>query len=142
VRILPTMNEIPRKKVGPIDPVAASYFPKERKWQTNVERTFANQGWMIYHTWNSMRSNPGYPDLHMVLPGVASVFAELKTESGEITDNQERWLLALAWTGETVFVWRPSDGTEIADLIHDCHILSQQFGHSRELTKYAGGGSL
>lgn len=142
MKIDPNVTSIPKKNPNPIDVVAHDYFPKERKWQANVEQTFKGQGWMCYHTWNSMRSDPGYPDLHLVLPGVASVFAELKTENGELTDNQIRWLLALAWTGETVFVWRPSDGDEIRDLISDCHVLSRQFDRTRELTKNVGGDTI
>jgi hypothetical protein len=140
VKIERTTESIPHKNPSPVDIIANAYFPKEAPWQKNVETTFKQQDWLVYHTWRSERSEPGFPDLVMVLPGVSVVYAELKTETGVLTDEQEKWLLALAWTGETVFLWRPSDGDEIRDVIHDCHVLSQQFG--RRLTGTVGEGTV
>jgi hypothetical protein len=127
VKIDRTATFIPHKNPNPVDIIAHSYFSREALWQSNVETTFREQGWLVYHTHRSERSEPGFPDLVMVLPGVSVVYAELKTEKGKLTNDQEKWLLAMAWTGETVFLWRPSDGSEIRDIISDCHALSGQF---------------
>ena len=84
-------------------------------------------GWLTYHTHNSRRSEPGFPDLVMVRPP-RLIFAELKNEKGVVSDAQERWLLELGkvedWLYDfddlydaevvVVHVWRPAqwlDGT-------------------------------
>ena len=140
MRIDINFDRIPYKNPNPVDQVAHSYFPKERMWQSHVERSFATQGWLVYHTWNSQRSEAGFPDLVMVLPGVATIFAELKIETGKLTFDQEKWLLALAWSNEMVYLWRPSDASEIRDVIQDCHALSLNFG--RRLTEDVVGGKV
>lgn len=61
-----------------------------------------------YHTYDSRGSEPGYPDWHIVGPG-GSIFRELKTERGRLTDDQEKWLDALRSSGHDADVWRPSD---------------------------------
>ena len=64
-----------------------------------------------YHTWNSRRSEPGFPDEVIVLPRTGRlIVAELKSEKGRVSKNQQRWLDAFATIpGAEVFVWRPRD---------------------------------
>lgn len=80
-------------------------------------------GWLDYHTRDSRRSNPGFPDLVLV-KGYTLIFAELKTEKGRVSEAQQRWLDALRqlaepvvgeMTGHSIHVclWRPSDWDEI-----------------------------
>ena len=53
-------------------------------------------GWYhIYHTFDSRRSQVGFPDLTLVRDG-RLVFLELKTEKGKATAEQESWVAALA----------------------------------------------
>jgi len=64
-------------------------------------------GFLVYHTYDSRRSAKGFPDLCMVHPkSGALIFAELKSETGRVTVEQDRWLRALAFRG-VAFVWRP-----------------------------------
>lgn len=72
-------------------------------------------GWLDYHTFDSRRSEAGYPDRTMVRRG-RLVFAELKRERAAATPAQEAWLSKLRKVGGPVevYVWRPSswlDGT-------------------------------
>lgn len=60
-----------------------------------------------YHTHNSRRSEPGFPDLVIAGPG-GILFRELKTATGHITPEQDRWLALLAVSGDAG-VWRPAD---------------------------------
>jgi hypothetical protein len=77
--------------------------------------------WLVYHTYDSRRSNPGFPDLVMVKDH-RLLFVELKTKTGRVSTAQTQWLDALRavsnhWSivgGKTfgkveVYLWRPSD---------------------------------
>ena len=71
-------------------------------------------GWTTYHTYDSRRSRQGFPDLVMVKRG-RLIFAEIKSEKGRLSDEQEIWQGKLAEVefysrgNVTVRVWRPSD---------------------------------
>ena len=60
-----------------------------------------------YHTFNSRKSEPGFPDEVIVLPR-RLIVAELKSERGRVTPDQRRWLDAFGSLcfGE-VYLWRP-----------------------------------
>lgn len=65
-------------------------------------------GLMAYHTHDSRRSEPGFPDL--VIAGAnGQLFRELKTERGRVSKPQEAWLARLAEGKADAAVWRPSD---------------------------------
>lgn len=68
-------------------------------------------GWRrIYHTHDSRRSEPGFPDLVLLHPGQKRiVFAELKTATGKTSAAQEEWIADLAAAGAEVYLWRPAD---------------------------------
>ena len=68
-------------------------------------------GWLAYHTHDSRRSQPGFPDLAMVR-GERLVFSELKSAGGHLTSDQVRWLDALRATVKPeVYIWRPGHWT-------------------------------
>lgn len=67
-----------------------------------------------YHTHDSRRSEPGFPDLVMLRlpkPGRTGrlVFVELKREDGRLSEAQTAWLIGLKMVGADVHVFRPSD---------------------------------
>ncbi len=95
----------------------------ERDFQNRVVELARLRRWLVYHTHDSRRSDPGFPDLVMVRGGVL-VFAELKSVRGRTTADQREWLAELrsvqATTGMPgsyevvkVHVWRPADWPEI-----------------------------
>lgn len=63
---------------------------------------------LYYHTYDSRRSNPGFPDLVIAGPN-GVMYRELKSARGKVTDDQFRWLRALELSGQDVAVWRPVD---------------------------------
>ena len=73
-------------------------------------------GWRWYHTHDSRKSPPGFPDLVLVR-GDRLIFAELKTQRGRLTVDQVSWLAELQATCAEVFVWRPSDLPQIAAIL-------------------------
>lgn len=71
--------------------------------------------WRCYHTHDSRRSQAGFPDLTMVR-GYTIIFAELKSETGKVSDDQYGWLDDLGDVQNVtehvkVRVWRPNDWT-------------------------------
>ena len=76
------------------------------------------RGWLVYHTHDSRRSAPGFPDLVLTRPG-RLIFAEIKTARGKLTAAQETWLDLLRHSvpGVEIFVWRPGDWAAIQDAL-------------------------
>lgn len=82
----------------------------EENLQTHVVGLGAGFGWMSYHTYNSRRSNPGYPDLHMLHPARGlSLFRELKSQKGRVSKDQKTWGDGLLAAGHDFAIWRPED---------------------------------
>ncbi len=94
------------------------------EWGAMVPRTFADEadfqaqlitaarrlGWRVYHTRDSRRSEPGFPDLVLASPRQRRViFAELKTDTGHLSDDQSWWIGALTMAGQETYVWHFSD---------------------------------
>lgn len=74
-------------------------------------------GWKRYHTFDSRRSNHGFPDWVFVKNG-RLLFVELKSQAGKVRDEQAAWLDALSdVAGAEVYVWRPSDFDEAAEIL-------------------------
>lgn len=103
--------------------------PSERQFQHAIIEFAGLQGWKTSHFNDSRRqvvrrgvshwigdaSAAGFPDL--VLCRERLVMAELKTEKGRLTDKQRAWLQALEMAGVEVYVWRPSQWSEIQDTL-------------------------
>ena len=75
----------------------------------HVVRLAKDLGWSFYHTRNSRRSQPGYPDLHLWHPKYGQLFRELKTMKGKQTPDQIRVERELRAAGADADVWRPAD---------------------------------
>lgn len=80
-------------------------------------------GWKVSHTWLSIHSPSGYPDLTLAREnnedGSASlIFLELKKQSGKLTQEQAAWLELLSRVqGVVAKCVRPSDWLEIEKLL-------------------------
>lgn len=79
----------------------------EKQLQALVTEAAAWLGLHVYHTWDSRRSAPGFPDL--VIAGRRVLFRELKSDSGRMSRAQQRWIWALQAGGADAAVWRPAD---------------------------------
>lgn len=90
----------------------ARFLLSERDWQRLVVDFATLHGWWTYHTNNSLRSNPGWPDLVLARPGEV-LFVELKREDGKVTAAQGRVLELLESAGCETHVWRPSHEREV-----------------------------
>ena len=85
----------------------------EKQFQSQVVRIAKVFGWMAYHTYDSRRSEPGFPDLVLVRERV--MFRELKTEKGRLTPAQKLWGERLKSAGSDYDIWRPSMKYKIQD---------------------------
>lgn len=96
-------------------PAGFADFPRgrgatsERDFQAMVVEIAQLLGWTTYHTFDSRRSDAGFPDLVLVR-GDRLVFAELKSATGRVSAAQAAWLDQLRVVpGVEVFLWRPAD---------------------------------
>ena len=66
--------------------------------------------WRCYHTHDSRRSQPGWPDLVLASRQQGRVlFRELKRQQEKPTPKQQTWLDDLTAAGLDAGVWRPLD---------------------------------
>ena len=79
----------------------------ENQFQAAIIELATLQGWLVYHTYDSRRSTPGFPDLCMVRDRV--LFRELKVGNAEPSDAQDEWINRLDECGADVDVWTPQD---------------------------------
>jgi hypothetical protein len=95
---------IPRPTLAP-DAMA-----RESSFQAAVIDAAKALGWMAYHTHDSRRSMPGFPDLILAKPGMRLLCIELKTNHGRLSPDQETWVDLLNQVQQPIAeVWRPAD---------------------------------
>ena len=83
----------------------------EQAFQSHLVKYAKNRGWQVYHTYNSKRCEPGFPDLVLVRNRV--LYRELKSENGRLTKAQKEWIGFLKNAGADVSVWKPHMIAEI-----------------------------
>lgn len=89
----------------------------EAQWLKQVRQLAELLGWTFYHPWLSRFSPRGFPDIVLCRPP-RLLFAELKTDTGRLTPDQERWIELLRACRQEVYVWRPSDWDEMVAVLH------------------------
>lgn len=89
---------------------------EEQAWQKQVEKLARMFHWRHYHTWLSLHSAAGFPDLILVKPP-RLIAAELKRDGEQPTADQRAWLADLAACGVECYVWRPRDAQTVADIL-------------------------
>lgn len=86
----------------------------EAELQRLVTELCAELGLHHYHTHDSRRSEPGFPD--SVIIGSAILFRELKSSDGILAPEQRRWGSRIERAGGNWAVWRPADWASMAIL--------------------------
>src|SRR5262245_45502151 len=98
------------KRQGGKTSAGASFRVTEKAWLATVLDAFRLHGWTPYHTHDSRRSAPGFPDVVAVHPGQGRIlYCELKRVGGRLTHDQTIWLSRLAAAGAEVYLWTPDD---------------------------------
>lgn len=109
----------------------------EKDFQANVVELAKITGWRVHHAravqnfdgrhMTPIQGDAGFPDLVLARKGRV-IFAELKSESGRLGEQQLRWLAALAgdWPAGRgghvaanleIYVWRPADIDRIGKIL-------------------------
>jgi hypothetical protein len=89
----------------------------ERDFQAQVIAYAELLGWMVYHTHDSRRSNPGWPDLALVR-GHRLLLWELKSEKGRVSPEQQDYIVRLIQVRVVeAGILRPSDWPEIEETL-------------------------
>lgn len=88
----------------------------ERELQARVELLLRMAGWLYYHTHDSRRSAPGFPDI-VAIRGRRILALELKRDGQNPTDEQYRWLRAFDGAGASAYVVRPDNLDELAAIV-------------------------
>jgi hypothetical protein len=89
----------------------------EKQFQQQVMDLARYSGFLVYHVFDSRRSDPGFPDLVLCRPPLV-LFAELKSERGKLRPEQREWLEALRGCESVgARLWRPSDWPEIEETL-------------------------
>ena len=107
--------------------------PLEADAQAAIVDIARLQRWSAYHTHDSRRSEPGFPDL--VLARERIVYAELKREGQKPRSAQVEWLDALARAGGEVYVWTIEDLDDVVAVLTRRWLyepMSQQLGFDGE----------
>lgn len=82
----------------------------EAHFQTMVMGMARRLGWRCYHTHDSRRSAPGFPDLVLVHPAHGVMYRELKrAKGGRVSPEQREWLDLLTTAGQDAGIWKPQD---------------------------------
>lgn len=90
----------------------------EKQFQQDVLDLATKLGYSHYHTFNSRRSDPGFPDLVLCHRDKARIlFVECKLDDTKTTPAQDHWHDTLAWCDQEVYVWRPKDWDEIVEIL-------------------------
>jgi hypothetical protein len=87
---------------------------REKDFMAQVVQLGNLHGWRSYHTYDSRKSAPGFPDLFMIR-GPRAIVAELKRDGKQkLTAHQEAWLqLFRGVPGVEAYHWTPGDWEEI-----------------------------
>lgn len=118
----------------------------EKQFQSQVIAIAKQFGWAAYHTYDSRRSEPGFPDLVLVKDRV--LFRELKTDTGRISEAQKLWESMLLKAGADFKIWRPKDIDAITEelsnkywIYQECYECKRQYEISEGLdTKFIRNG--
>lgn len=98
-----------RNGTPPPTPSPQARAMTERELQDATIAYAALHGWLVYHTYDSRRSHPGFPDLALTRNGTL-LLTELKTEKGRLTEPQQLWKEQLETIHTTRYhLWRPTD---------------------------------
>jgi len=94
--------------------VRAADTISEKAFMAAVIAEAKRNGWRVYHTHDSRKSEAGFPDL-LLLRHTRIMVAELKVGDNKPTAAQLNWLEAFGDATVEWHVWRPDQWAEIVE---------------------------
>ena len=102
----------------------------EAQFQKAVIAIAEMYGWRVCHFHDSRRQirpgvfigdkqSKGYPDLTLCHPRHGVAWAELKSDTGRTSPEQNEWIQALHVAGQVAYVWRPRDLIAVQRFLKD-----------------------
>jgi len=89
----------------------------EKEFQASVISLAKLHGWKVYHTFDSRKSEKGFPDL-ILLRGLKLLAIECKTTTGKVTEEQANWLIAFSHVERVeAMVLRPAEDLDAIELV-------------------------
>ena len=94
----------------------------EQAFQNQVVQLAHTHGWLVQHTraakqgdrWlTPIQGDAGFPDLVLVHYRRGIIFAELKSDTGALSDAQYQWGRTIREAGGEWKLWRPKDLEQI-----------------------------
>ena len=71
----------------------------ESDLQDKIEKWCEDHGYPFFHDRSRKCNEPGLPDLVIALPGAVTLWVELKSKRGRLSEDQKRWRLMLLQLG-------------------------------------------
>jgi VRR-NUC domain len=90
---------------------------READYQNQIILLLRWMGYHVYHTYDSRKSEPGFPDLIALKPGKRALVLEVKTEHGRVSVDQRNWISWFRAAGIKAEIVRPSDWPEVSKWI-------------------------
>ena len=87
----------------------------EAEWQQWVIDAATRHGWFHWHDKDARKNTPGLPDLQLLRD--REVWAELKSETYQTTDEQDRYADRLRRAGCEIHLWRPRHKAEVLEVL-------------------------
>jgi hypothetical protein len=105
----------------------------EAQFQRAVIDVAAFYGWSYrYHTYDSRRSEIGFPDLVLVKPGTGILFLELKVGKNRPSEEQVSWLRGLRQSAVHAYCVYPKDLDLIQGLLRNEYAAPNLSGATRK----------
>ena len=96
----------PSESNVPADPSRWS----EAQFQARIIYEAHLAGWWVYHTYDSRKSQPGWPDLHMYHAETGrKLIVECKVNNAYPTFTQKKVHELMKACGDEVLIWRPQN---------------------------------
>lgn len=90
----------------------------EKQLQQAIVEAAQLLGYRVYHTFDSRRSEPGFPDLVLLRERDGRRYAiECKTSKGVVKESQKDWLSAFCTCGVPAMVARPKDLDNVLEML-------------------------
>jgi hypothetical protein len=118
----------PKELGRPMEAADYHRLVSEAVFTTQVVKLAESYNFKAYHTHDSRRSSPGFPDIVATCGDrKMTVYVELKTETGRIRPEQVEWIRELRRSGQRAFIARPRHRDDLERLFRGEDVPDEAF---------------